>query len=174
MIVGSHSQFPMTVRSESRQEERKDGGQILGVRSERKIRPSLDQGEPARSLKCKEKRVYKIPKEGGPSIYGQDTWTQINISLTGKSKFRNAPTSHLSKSRYAKSRFNLAVRSRCDLDRRSDSISEFRGSGVGDVKEHSPQECPNRDMRNRDLITAVRSRCDLDRRLHFGVSRLAT
>jgi hypothetical protein len=52
MIVGSHSEFPMIVRSESRQEERKDGGQISGVRSERRVRPSLDPGEPARSLKC--------------------------------------------------------------------------------------------------------------------------
>jgi hypothetical protein len=75
-----------TVRSDCRQEECRRGGQISGVRSEHKFRPSLDQGEPARSLKCKEKRVYKILKEGGPSIYGQDTWTQINISLTGKSK----------------------------------------------------------------------------------------
>jgi hypothetical protein len=33
VIVGSHSEFPMTVRSESRQEGRKDGGKISGVRS---------------------------------------------------------------------------------------------------------------------------------------------
>jgi hypothetical protein len=52
VIVGSHSEFSMTVRSESRQEERKDGGQISGVRSERGVRPSLDLGEPAHSLKC--------------------------------------------------------------------------------------------------------------------------
>jgi hypothetical protein len=52
MIVGSHLEFLMTVRSESRQEEHKDGGQISGVRSEHGVRPSLDPGEPARSLKC--------------------------------------------------------------------------------------------------------------------------
>jgi hypothetical protein len=52
MIIGSHLEFPMTIRSESRQEERKDGGQILGVRSEHRVRPSLDPGKPARSLKC--------------------------------------------------------------------------------------------------------------------------
>jgi hypothetical protein len=44
--------IPMTIRSESRQEECKDGGQISGVRSECRVRPSLDPGEPARSLKC--------------------------------------------------------------------------------------------------------------------------
>jgi hypothetical protein len=49
----------MTVISESRQEERKDGGQISGVRSECRVRPSLDQGEPARSLKCKKRRNAK-------------------------------------------------------------------------------------------------------------------
>jgi hypothetical protein len=76
----------------SRQEECTDGGQISGVRSERGVRPSLDPGEPARSLKCKEKRAYKIPKAGGPSIFGQDTWSQINISLTGKSKEGGALT----------------------------------------------------------------------------------
>jgi hypothetical protein len=57
----------------SRQEECTDGGQISGVRSEHGVRPSLDPGEPARSLKCKEKRAYKILKAGGPSIFGQDT-----------------------------------------------------------------------------------------------------
>jgi hypothetical protein len=50
----------MTVRSESRQEERKDGGQISGVRSERRVRPSLDQEEPARSLKCKIEAVVQL------------------------------------------------------------------------------------------------------------------
>jgi hypothetical protein len=33
------------------------------------------------------------PKAGGPSIFGQDTWSQINISLTGKSKEGGALTS---------------------------------------------------------------------------------
>jgi hypothetical protein len=70
----------------SRQEERADGGQISGVRSEHGDRPSLDPGEPARSLKCKVKRAYKILKAGGPSIFGQDTWLKINISLTERSK----------------------------------------------------------------------------------------
>jgi hypothetical protein len=58
----------------SRQEERTDGGQISGVRSEHGVRPSLDLGEPAHSLKCKEKRAYKIPKVGGSSIIEEDTW----------------------------------------------------------------------------------------------------
>jgi hypothetical protein len=57
----------------SRQEERIDGGQISGVRSEHGVRPYLDLGEPTRSLKCKEKRAYKISKAGGLSIFGQDT-----------------------------------------------------------------------------------------------------
>jgi hypothetical protein len=35
----------------SRQEERTDGGQISGVRYEHGVRPSLDPGEPAHSLK---------------------------------------------------------------------------------------------------------------------------
>jgi hypothetical protein len=52
MIVGSHSEFPMTIRFESRQEERKDGGQISSVRSECRVRSSLDPGEPTHSLKC--------------------------------------------------------------------------------------------------------------------------
>jgi hypothetical protein len=52
VIIGSHSEFPMTIRSESRQEERKYGGQISGIRSKRRVQPSLDPGEPARSLKC--------------------------------------------------------------------------------------------------------------------------
>jgi hypothetical protein len=47
-----NNEFPMTVISESKQEERKDGGQILGVRCERRVRPSLDLGEPAHSIKC--------------------------------------------------------------------------------------------------------------------------
>jgi hypothetical protein len=68
VIVGSHSEFPMTIRSELRQEEHTDGGQISGIRSEHGVRPSLDPGEPARSLKCKEKRAYKIPKAGFPKF----------------------------------------------------------------------------------------------------------
>ena len=50
----------MTVRSESRQEERKDGGQISSVRSEHRVRTSLDQEEPARSLKCKIKAEVQL------------------------------------------------------------------------------------------------------------------
>jgi hypothetical protein len=68
---------------------------ISGIRSERGARPSSDLGEPARSLKCKVKQAYKIPKAGGPSIFGQDTWSQINFSLTGKSKKGGAPTSDI-------------------------------------------------------------------------------
>jgi hypothetical protein len=41
------------------------------------------------------KRAYKIPKEGGPSIFGQDMWSQNNFSLTGKSKKGGAPTSDI-------------------------------------------------------------------------------
>jgi hypothetical protein len=82
----THSEFPMAVRSEFRQEEHADGGQISSVRSEHGDRPSSDLGEPARSLKFNMKRAYKVPKTGGPSIIGQDTWLQFNISLTGKSK----------------------------------------------------------------------------------------
>jgi hypothetical protein len=57
----------------SRQEEQIDGGQISGIRSKSGVRLSLDLGEPARSLKYKEKRAYKIPKAGGPSIFVHDT-----------------------------------------------------------------------------------------------------
>jgi hypothetical protein len=35
----------------SRNEEHTDGGMILGIRSEREVRPSLDPREPACSLK---------------------------------------------------------------------------------------------------------------------------
>jgi hypothetical protein len=57
----------------------------------------LDQGEPACSLKSKEKWVYKIMKEGGSSIFGQDTWSQINIPLTKKSKEGSALSFQLTK-----------------------------------------------------------------------------
>jgi hypothetical protein len=50
----------MTVRSESRQEECKDGGQISGIKSECRFRPSLDQEEPASSLKCKIEAVVQL------------------------------------------------------------------------------------------------------------------
>ena len=50
----------MTVRSESRQEERKDGGQISGVRSKCRVRPLLDQEELAHFLKCKIEEVVQL------------------------------------------------------------------------------------------------------------------
>jgi hypothetical protein len=37
----------------------------MNVRSEPEVRPTLDPGEPARSLKSKVKRGYEIPKAGG-------------------------------------------------------------------------------------------------------------
>jgi hypothetical protein len=37
----------------------------MNVRSEPEVRPALDPGEPARSLKSKVKQGYKIPKAGG-------------------------------------------------------------------------------------------------------------
>jgi hypothetical protein len=45
MIVGSHSEFLMTVKLESIQEERKDGGHMSSVISKNEVRPSLDPGE---------------------------------------------------------------------------------------------------------------------------------
>jgi hypothetical protein len=51
VIIGSHLEFPMTVRYESRQEEHKYGGQISRIRSEHRFQPLLDPGEPTRSLK---------------------------------------------------------------------------------------------------------------------------
>ena len=38
------------------------------------IQSSLDHEGPTRSLKCKEKWAHKILKEGGLSIFRQDTW----------------------------------------------------------------------------------------------------
>ena len=69
----------------------------MGIRSERGVRPSLDLGEPACSLKCKVKQDYKILKEGGPSIFGQDTWSHINILLTKKSKEGSALSFQIAK-----------------------------------------------------------------------------
>jgi hypothetical protein len=51
LIIGSHLEFSMIIRSESRQEECIDGGQIFGVRSEHRVQPSLDKEEPTHSLK---------------------------------------------------------------------------------------------------------------------------
>jgi hypothetical protein len=85
-------------------------------------------------------------------------------------------TTGIPKSRYAKLRFNRAVRSRCDLDRWSDSISEFRGSKLWSDKNTEHQECRNREMRNHEMIWAVRSSVDRDRWSHaisgFRGSRL--
>jgi hypothetical protein len=92
LIVGSHSEFPMTVRSESRQEERKDGGQISGVRSERRVRPSLDQEEPARSLKCKIEAVVQL----------HFRVLAIGVSDTEKLECRNTLQQECPKSRYVK------------------------------------------------------------------------
>jgi hypothetical protein len=53
VIVASHPEFPMTVKSQCRQEEHadmEDRSRALDPR----VRPPLDRGEPARSLKCKE------------------------------------------------------------------------------------------------------------------------
>jgi hypothetical protein len=77
LIVGSHSKFlkeggPSDLLVDKKNAEEEDRSQ---VRSEHQTQPSLDHEEPARSLKCKEKRAYKIPKEGGPSIFRHDTWT---------------------------------------------------------------------------------------------------
>jgi hypothetical protein len=56
------------------------------------------------------------------------------------------------KSRYAKSRFNLSRQIKVESGPLIQSMSEFRGSRVGDVKVILTQESRNRDMRNRDLI----------------------
>jgi hypothetical protein len=58
------------VRSDCRQEECEEEEDIsqasdLSISSDHR----MDQGEPARSLKCKEKQAHKISKEGGPSIF---------------------------------------------------------------------------------------------------------
>jgi hypothetical protein len=69
------------------------GGQISGVRSKHKFRPSLDQEEPARSLKCKIEAVVQL---------------HFGVSAIGSWRCKRT--------------FKV------------------------------PQECRNRDMRNRDLI----------------------
>jgi len=82
----THSEFPMAVRFEFKQEESANEGKISSIRSERGDQPSSDLGEPTRSLKFNMKQAYKVPKVGGPSIFKKDTCRAIGILLTGKLK----------------------------------------------------------------------------------------
>jgi hypothetical protein len=42
--------------------------EVRGVRSEHRVRPPLDRGKPARSLKVQGVEGSQIPEAGGPSI----------------------------------------------------------------------------------------------------------
>jgi hypothetical protein len=95
------------------------------------------------------KRAYKILKAGGPSIFGQDTWSQINFSLTGKSKKGGAPTSNIAIREIAKRK--VPMRSGPSdherswvVDRRKEDIDDHDL----ECRNTSSQECRNAEMRN--------------------------
>jgi hypothetical protein len=95
----------------------------MNVRSEPKVRPTLDLGEPARSLKRKVKRGYEIPKAGG----------QFWISGVGR-----VETLHHQES------WNCEMRN-TEIPKAG---GQFQIPGVGRIETLHHQESRNREMRN--------------------------
>jgi hypothetical protein len=93
----------------------------MNVRSEPEVRPTLDPGEPARSLKSKVKWGYEIPKAGG----------QFRIPGVGR-----VETLHHQESRNREMR-NTEI---------PKAGGQFRIPGVGRVETLHHQESRNREM----------------------------
>jgi hypothetical protein len=94
----------------------------MNVRSTPEVRPTLDAGEPARSLKSKVKRGYEIPKAG----------EQFQIPGVGR-----VETLHHQESRNREMR-NTEI----------PKAGQFQIPGVGRVETLHHQESRNCEMRN--------------------------
>jgi hypothetical protein len=75
------------------------------------------------------KQAYKILKEGGPSIFEQDTWSQIIFSLTVMSKKGGSPTSDITIHEIMKQK--VQMRSGPSINERSWAIDR-RKADIGD------------------------------------------
>jgi hypothetical protein len=90
------------------------------------------------------KRDYKIPKAGGPSIFGQDTWSQISFSMTGNSKKGGAQTSNIAICEIAKHKVSMRLG---PSDHERLWVVDRRKEDFGDrdleCQDTSSQECRN-------------------------------
>jgi hypothetical protein len=105
-------------------------------------------------------RAYKIMKEGGPSIFGQDTWSHINFSLTRKSKKGGAPTSDIAIREITKCK--VLMRSGPSDHERLWAIDQ-RKVDIGDhdleCRNTSSQERQNAEMQNAEMPKCGTLKC---------------
>ena len=122
------------------------GGQISGIRSEHKFRPSLDQEEPARSLKCTIEAVVQLH-------FGV---LAIEISDIGRWKCQGSLQQECRNHEMI-----WAIRSRFDVDRWSNPISRFRILEVGVSKHYATRMLKSRYAKSRyDLSCWIKIRSE--------------
>ena len=97
-----------------------------------------------------------------------DCWIQVHFGNLRMESWRcqEMLTSRIPISRYEKSQRNCNCQIKMWSGPLIQLLYRFSWIGIWKWKEHSPQECRNRDMRNREMIWTVRSSVDQDRWSH--------